>query len=142
MSQSFAHSRREVLLFANLFLCEGSIAGILLSLRICGERPWGVFLSSSPGLVFLCALAVFAISITGICYRVLEHRRSPSASFRLVVGMNLVTIVLILLTGEIMVRAGVRNSLQFETVGSTVLKPKSWEATKARYHALLDQAKG
>ena len=56
--------------------------------------------------------------------------------------MNLVTVVLILATGEIAIRAVSRSSVEGETVGRVVLKPKSWEAVSQHYRQLLDQAHG
>lgn len=142
MASEHSLSKREIILFCALVLSEVTFAVVLLALHIRGERPFEVFLVSKPGLALLCASAAFVLGGAVVFYQTFDHLRSPSRSFRLVVMMNLITVMLLLLTSEILVRAGVTYKLQFETVGGLVLTPKSWEATKARYRALLDRAQG
>lgn len=134
-------SKRDSLFFVALCLAETSLAVMLTALYVKGERIFEVFLSARPGLVFLGAVVGFLAGGIGILYRYREHKRSPSRHVPMVVAMNLVTVVLILMAGEIVVRAAVRDYFQFEAVGGggLVLKPKSWEETKARYGKLLDQ---
>lgn len=133
-------SRRDALFFVALCLAELSLAAMLTALYTKGERTFEVFLSARPGLVFLGAVVGFLAGGIGILCRYREHKRSPSRQVPMIVAMNLVTVVLILVTGEIVVRAAVYDYFQFKAVGKNlVLKPKSWEATQARYRKLLDQ---
>lgn len=134
-------STHDLFLLASLFLMEASIATVLLALHIKGERPLEAFLSSRPGLMFLCAVGAFLVGGIAIVREVRAYTRSPSRTLHLTVAMNLITVLLILLAGELAVRANVRNFFQFEALGGNlVLAPKSWEATKHRYRQLIDQA--
>jgi hypothetical protein len=56
--------------------------------------------------------------------------------------MNLVTVVLILITGEIAIRAGSRNSQEGEQIGSVLLRPKNWDAVVLHHRQLLDRLGG
>jgi hypothetical protein len=135
-------SKRDLLLLAFLCLLETSIVVILKALHVKGDRSFDVFISAKPGLVFLCAAIVFLIAGVGIINLYLANRQAPSRYFRLIVAMNLVTVLLILVTGEIAVRAGSRIYLDGEAFGNVALVPKNWETTKARYSALIDKSSG
>jgi hypothetical protein len=52
--------------------------------------------------------------------------------------MNVITVVLMLVTAEITVRAAVRSYYGYETVGHTVLVPKDWEAIRSYYLKYVD----
>ena len=135
------HSEHEDIPFhASLFLFELSLAVMAMAMYMRGERPFDVFLPSNPGMVFVCAIIVFLIAGAVIISRYLAHKRSPSRHFRLVVTMNLVTVLLILLTGEIIVRAGSRSYRDSEVFGSIVLKPRDWNKVRLRYLEMLEGA--
>ena len=124
----------DLSLLVSLFLGELSIGGMLIAWYMKGDRSFSVFLSSRPGLVFLCAGIACLASGSVIINQYLANRRSPSRHFRMIVAMNLITVVLLLIGGELAVRVGSHNIL--ETAMST---PKSWEATKVRYRQLFDR---
>ena len=92
-------------------------------------------------MAFLCAISAFLIAGAGIISRYLALKRSPSRQFRLVVAMNLVTILLSLLTGELIVRAGSRSHLDGEAFMGVVLKPKNWEQAQRRYPQSLEKSR-
>lgn len=54
--------------------------------------------------------------------------------------MNLVTLVLILVTGELAVRTGARIDKGYELFGDLLLKPKDWEVVRRSYLEYADQA--
>jgi hypothetical protein len=56
--------------------------------------------------------------------------------------MNLVTVFLILITGEIAMRIVTRSSPEGETLGSTVLRPKNWETFALHNRKLLERGAG
>jgi hypothetical protein len=133
-------SKRDLFLFAALFLLESSIAAMAMLMHRKGERLFAVFLSSRPGIAFLIAIAAFFIAGWVIVHQ--YHLASQWARlhhFRLNVAMNLVTVLLILITGEIIVRVGSQSSQDKEVFGNVVLKPRNWERTKLRYRQLFEK---
>lgn len=124
MTSETSLSKRELLLLTSLFLFESAIAVMLMAMYMKGERPFQVFLSSRPGLVFLCAVVVFLISGTDLVHQYLVNKRSPSGRFPMIVMMNLVSVLLIVIMGEIAVRAGSRSHMDGEVFGNVVLKPR------------------
>jgi len=142
MVRDVALSRRDLLLLALLFLLETAIVVTLKALHLKGDRPFDVFFSTKPGLVFFCAGIIFLIAGAGIINLYLANRHSPSRYFRPIVAMNLVTVLLMLVAGEVAVRAGSRIYRDGEVFGNVELAPKNWETTKAHYRALLEKASG
>lgn len=135
-------SKRDLLLLAVLFLLESGFVVTLKALHMKGERTIEGWILSATGLVFLCAGSVVLLAAAVIVRLYLAHKRSPSRSFRLIVAMNLVTLLLILVTGEIAVRAGSRYYLDGEAFGKVALVPKSWETTRAHYRDIIQKASG
>lgn len=131
---------QELFFLASLFLVELSVAGILIAMHMKGERIFIVFLSSRPGVVFLCAGVTLLLGGVAVVRRYLENRQAPSRQFRLIVTMNLVTALLILLMGEVLVRVSARDSLEGEVLGKKELVPKNWNAVMLRNRQLLDEA--
>lgn len=134
--------KNNLLLLASLFVWELSIAGLLMGMYMKGDRPFAVFLSSKPGMVVLLTIAAFFIAGAAIIHQYLASKRSSSRHFRLIVTMNLVTVLLILIIGEIALRAGSRNSKEGETIGKVMLMPKDWKTVASHYRQLLDQVGG
>ena len=133
-------SKRDLFLFAALFLFESSIAAMAILMHRQGERPFAVFLSSRPGLAFLIAIAAFFIAGWVIVHQ--YHLASQWARlhhFRLNVAMNLVTVLLILITGELVVRVGSQSSGDREVFGNVVLKPRNWERTRLHYRQVFEK---
>jgi hypothetical protein len=133
-------AKRDLFLLASLFLVESSIAAMLITHHIKAERPFAEFLSSRAGLAFLCGAVVFLVSGTVIIRQYLANKRSPSRHFYLIVTMNLVTILLMLITGELTMRLLSRDHVQGETLGSRVLTPRNWDKVALYNRQLLDQA--
>ncbi|MDK2742416.1 MAG: SGNH/GDSL hydrolase family protein [Nitrospira sp. BO4] len=142
MASNETLSSRDLFFLASLFLVELSTAVVMKAIHMKGERPFDVFVSTRPGMAFLCAVVAVLIGGTVVLRRYLTNRRSPSPSFRLIVMMNLLTVVLTLIVGELAIRGVVRKDLGYEKVGKVVLKPNSWQAVKGYYNRLLDQEDG
>lgn len=140
MTSETSLSKRELLLLTSLFLFESAIAVMLMAMYMKGERPFQVFLSSRPGLVFLCAVVVFLISGTDLVHQYLVNKRSPSGRFRMVVMMNLVSVLLIVISGEVVVRAGSQSHLDGEAFGNVTLKPRIWN--KVIHRQLIENTSG
>ncbi|MBK9308221.1 MAG: hypothetical protein IPM58_14340 [Nitrospira sp.] len=132
MTPETSLSKRELLLLTSLFLFESAIAVFLIALHLKGERSFQGFLPSRPGLVFLCAVVVFVMSGADLVHRYLVDKRSPTGRFHLVVMMNVVSVLVIVITGEIVVRTGSRSHMDGEVFGNVVLKPRSWDKARSR----------
>jgi hypothetical protein len=135
-------SQRDRLLLVLLFLLEASMVIILKTLHMKGERTIEVFALSTMGLVFLGASLVLLVTGVVLIHLYRSHRRSPSHYFRLILALNLVTVFLMMVAGETIVRAGSRIYRDGEVFGNVALVPKNWELTKAHYRALLEKARG
>lgn len=135
------HSRKnETLLLVSLFIFELSLGIMALTMFLKGERSVAEFLFRPSGMAFSGALCAFVISGAVIVSCYAASRRSSSRNFRLIVAMNLVTMVLLLVTGELAVRASVSISSGYELIGTLPLKPKDWEAIRRYYLEYADQA--
>jgi hypothetical protein len=134
--------KRDALFLALLFLLEASLVVLVLALHIKGDRSLGVFISRPAGLIFLCASIVILGAGGCILHLYREHRRSPLRYFRLIVAMNLITVLLIFVIGEIAVRAGSQIDRDEEVFGWVALVPKNWDLTRRHYRALIEKAGG
>jgi hypothetical protein len=133
---------KHLLLLASLFLWELSITVMLMAIYMKGDRPFAVFLSSNPGVVFLVTIAVSLIAGAVIIHQYLASKRSPSSRFSLIVMMNLVTVIVVLMTGEITIQKKSVSSIEGETLFGTVLRPKDWDKVALYYREITHQASG
>jgi hypothetical protein len=117
----------DVPLFIALYVWELSIMAVAMAIYIKGERPFTVFLPRKPGMAFLCAVAISFIAGWLILRSYQASRSSRSRHFTFVVMTNVLTLLLILITSEITIRAWSRDSIEGEVLGGRVLIPKSWE---------------
>jgi hypothetical protein len=131
-----------LLLLAALFILEMSLTVMAMALYIKGQRPFATFLSSNPGGLFLMAVAGALPAGAMIVWQYLVSKRTPSRHFRLIVTMNLVTVLVILITGEIAIRIVTQSTPKHEILGNIVLKPRHWKAVASHYRQVLDQAAG
>src|SRR5688572_20241269 len=132
-------SHNTLLLLASLFLAELSIMAIAMAIHLKGERPFGVFLSSKPGLVFLLAIAVLLVAGAFIICQYWTSKRSQSSHFRLIVTMNLITVILIFITVEISPRLISHSVTEGEAVSNIVLVPKKWDNIASYFREYLTQ---
>lgn len=132
--------KKEMRLFASLFILELSLAVMAIALYMKGARPIAVFLSSSAGKALVVAISVGILTAIIIVLQYVASRRTSSRHFWFVVGLNLMTVIVGLFVGEVAVRLGVHTSGEGEVFGTIVLKPKSWTTVSAEYRKLLEQA--
>jgi hypothetical protein len=123
---------------ASLFLGELSIMAIVMAIHIKGERPFAEFLSSNSGLVFLLAIAVSLIAGALIICQYLVSKRSQSSHFRLIVTMNLITVILVMITVEVSLRLITHSVKEGEAVNGIVLLPKKWDNIALYFREHLD----
>jgi hypothetical protein len=125
-------------LLTSLFMGELCLSVMAMAIYMRGERPLAIFLASKPGAVFLLAVVILFTAGAFIVWHIsLYHRQ-----FRLVVTINLVTVLLILITGEITLRILTRSSPEGETLGSVVLRPKNWETVVLHHRQIVNQTAG
>lgn len=129
--------KQEMRLLTALFILELSLAVAAIALYMKGARSFLVFLSSRAGMAFILAIPALVLSGAVIVRRYLVTKRSPSSPFRLIVAMNLISVLLILSIGEIAVRAGTEGDETAEVfLNMIALKPRSWERAKLRAQQL------
>lgn len=132
--------KKEFLLLISLFIFELSLAVMAMAMYIKGERPFAVFLSRESGVAFLCAIGPFFLAGWVIVHQYLANKRSPSRHFRMIVTMNLITVLLIVIAGEIAVRAGSQSYSYTVVFGNVELKPRDWERNKLHYRQLFEKS--
>ncbi|MFO0778615.1 MAG: hypothetical protein U0223_13580 [Nitrospira sp.] len=137
-----ALTNQELLLLAALSIWELSIVVIAATLYIKGLQPLDAFLTSKPGMTFLFAITTFFTAGGFVIHYYLLSRRPRSLRFALIVGMNLVTLVLLTVTGELIVRAGSLPSPYGDVFANRPLNPKSWDKVKLRYRQHIEKADG
>ena len=136
-----AHSQeKELLLLVSLFIFELSLAVMTAAIYLKGERPFSVFLSSTAGIGFGLAIPAFVISGAVIVHQYLVYKRSSPSHFRLLVLTNLVSVLLIGITCELVVRVGSHREGDREVVGNIALKPRNWEWAQSYYMRLYEKS--
>ena len=133
-------SKTDLILLGSLFLCELSLTVIAMMIYRKGERPFGVFVFSKPGVAFFVAIALSLIVGTVVILKYIASTRSQSRHFQLIVMMNFVTVVVVLLIGEGTLRLSSRSSKEGETLFGTVLTPKNWDKLTLHYWRRLEKA--
>ena len=134
------HVKTALPLLASLFLFEFSLLIIVMAMYMKGDRPFAIFLSTRPGIVFILAAPVLVAAGTAVIRRYLSSTPTELRRFRLVVTMNLVTVLLIVITCEMALRIWSGPTREGERVGSILLKPKDWEKVAEYNRDLLDKA--
>jgi hypothetical protein len=133
-------SNREFLPLAALFLFELAAVVIAKALHMKGERPFGLFLLSNPGIALCIAAALALLCAWFVIRTFLIDRRSSPRRFHLLLGMNLVTVMLLILAGEITLRFSTRHEGGYDKIGSLTMKPYSWESVRSHYRHRRDEA--
>jgi len=140
MSVGTPRRQNDLLLLASLFLLELSGALIPMALYMKGDRSFAVFLPSNPGIVLCLALGTLVITAVVIFNQYWRRKGLSSRRFSLIVAMNLATVIGMIVTGEITIRAAARDSVEGERVGRLVLKPKNWSTFAQHSRQLIDRA--
>ena len=81
--------KTDVILLGSLFLWELSITVMAMMLYRKGDRPFGVFVSATPGVVFLITIALSLSLGAVILLKYIASQRSQSRHCNLIVMMNL-----------------------------------------------------
>lgn len=135
-------TKQELLFLGSLSIWELSIGVAAASIYIRGLQPLDSFLASKFGMTLLCAITVCFIAGGFVIHQYRLSRRLPSFRLALIVGMNLVTVVLLVITGELIVRAGAHSYPYGNVFVGRPLNPKSWDQLKLRYQQHIEKADG
>lgn len=134
--------KKELVLFASLLTLEVSLAIMVIAMYMKGERSFSLFLSSTPGTAFLLAVLACVLSGAVIVHQYVISRSASSRNFRMILTMNLLTVMVVLLIGEIVVRVSSHNFSQGEEFGNVLLTPKHWDQITVEYQKMLEQHPG
>lgn len=134
-----SYQKNETLLLVSLFIFELSLLVMWVAMYLKGERSFAEFLSHPSGLALGGALGAFVITGAVIVRSYVVSRRSSPRNFRMIVAMNLIAVMLMLVIGEIAVRAAVLSDRGYDLVGTLVLKPNNWEKVKTHYLQYVDR---
>lgn len=102
-----------------------------------GDKQISTFLASRPGLLGLAALLIGMASGTIIVYHYRQSRRCRSKQFAPTVILNLISVVGLLLLGELAVRALSIQTPEGATFMTIALRPQSWGDTVERNREIL-----
>jgi len=121
-------------LLGSLYLCEASIGALVISgYHLSGQREVVSALASHSGSCFIVASILFMLSSAFIAYVYLTTERSRSKRFGLTVMMNLVTLLLVLVIGELAIRLLTVETPEGPVLRNTLLFPRNWQNVAAQY---------
>jgi len=141
MPTSLRHPKTLLLLFA-LFLSELALIVLVIAIYIKGERPFFIFLSSKPGVIFLVAIGVLLGAGVVITRQYLASARTLTHHFCRVAVISLLTVTLFLLIVEITLRANAISSQENEILLGTVLRPLDWSKVALHHRELISHPSG
>jgi hypothetical protein len=141
-SVSVHPQRRDVILFACLWIAELAFVFGALSLHKMGDRALNGWVLSSSGAAFAASVVTLLVSLAWIGREYLRSRASGSRWFTFMVAMNAITVALILVPVELALRLFSRDRPDAPIFMDTVLLPRSWEKVAARNRELALKASG
>lgn len=130
------------LLLCCLFLWEISMAVLALAMSMKGDHSLMSFLASQAGWAFLLVLGIVGFTTVVIVRQYRTSCRVGSSHFRLTVGLNLMMVLVIFVTGEVTVRLGTTAVRDGEEWRSRVLLPRNWGQVTAFYQQLIGSGGG
>ncbi|ULA65111.1 MAG: conserved membrane protein of unknown function [Nitrospira sp.] len=114
-------------LLAALYLMELSALSILFTAYIIDRKPnFLSFLLSRPGYLFMAGVCGLVGAGTVVFSRYAKNSRAGSKTFRLTLGMNLVSVVLFFMAGEGTIRAIYVETTMGDMWGTSYLLPREW----------------
>lgn len=119
-------SMRNLLLVSALYALETALFLGMMALYKKGDRVAGEFWGTTPGVALLGAVLVVMVSSAIIVSEYRKARRDRPRHFVLTVIMNVVTVTIIILAGEISVRIFSVRQSDGVFFGNTRLLPRQW----------------
>lgn len=127
----------DTLLLIALYAGEAAVALLMLCIYKQGDQPAGVYLTTTPGRVGIASLVVICVSLAVVVWRYQIARRAGTRTFALNVAMNVASLTLILIAGEIAIR-GLSVPIAEGTPlfnDELLLMPRDWNDVAANYRA-------
>jgi hypothetical protein len=128
------------MIFFALCAGEAAIFLALVSLYRAATKPdiWS-FLLSNPGLAFVCSSIIIVFSI-GWAIRTVRNCAPTNKKYVfMAIGMNLVLLVMMLGSTEILARLLSKQTAAGETVLGVLLYPKQWSQVAAYHKKVIDE---
>jgi hypothetical protein len=128
------------MIFFALCACEAGIFLALLSLYRAATKPdiWS-FLLSNPGLALVCSSIIIVISIGWAIHTLRKRVSANKRHVFMAIGMNLVLLVMMLGSTEILARLLSKQTAEGETVLGILLYPKQWSQFAAYHKKVIDE---
>src|SRR4029077_5923404 len=104
------------------------------------ESPFTAFLASRAGFIFLVAVLALVISSLVVVYQVRSRFLYNTKQVVATVVLNIWSVLLLLLTAEIVIRAFTVNTPEGPMFAGRLVLPRSWVATAARNQSSLAKA--
>jgi len=105
-----------------------------------GDRPLTVFLASHVGFVLVLACVALVTSTLATIRLFRQHVVTGKNGFAPSLGLNLLSVILVLVTAEVVIRVFAVNTPAGVVFANTLLLPRSWENFAARNRAILSKA--
>ncbi|OQW67524.1 MAG: hypothetical protein BVN29_01180 [Nitrospira sp. ST-bin5] len=117
----------DLWLLGALYLMELSVLSIILTAYVIDRKPSVLsFLLSRPGYLFLAGVCGLVGAAVIVCCRYAPNDQVRSQAFRMTLGMNLVSVVLLFLAGEGAIRALYVDTTMGDMWGKSYLLPREW----------------
>lgn len=128
------------LIFGSLYLVEFSALLAAVGIYKKGDRPVLVFLQSQAGFVVLVAVLVLVTSTLLIICLLRKDTVTRTKAFGRVLILNLWSVVMVLLTAELVIRLFAVITPAGTMFANTLLLPRNWEQFAARHQGILADA--
>jgi hypothetical protein len=121
-------------LLSALFFFEIALALMALTAyRIALKPSFVSFLQSLSGYLFVAAVFGVVVSGVTILHRYNQDDRVRPRVFKLTVGMNIVVVLILVITGEGTIRALYKETPTGDVLGGTYLYPREWGKVVSHY---------
>ena len=124
----------------SLYVLE--LCGLITAMAIYkkSDRPLLDFLASQAGVVCVFAVLGLVTSALGIVYILRKTARPKIKQLYATFVLNLLSVIIVLATAEIFIRAWAVSTPAGPLFANTVLLPRSWERFAAHQRAILAKA--
>jgi hypothetical protein len=125
---------------ACLYALEFSALLASMAMYKKSDRPLLAFLVSQAGVVFLLAVLASVVSALVIVHLLRNTAPPRRKHFSGILVLNLWSVILVLVTAEVVIRVFAVNTPAGVVFANTLLLPRSWENFAARNRAILAKA--
>jgi GDSL-like lipase/acylhydrolase family protein len=131
---------RKLPLLVYLYVLELALLVVLVAMHKKGEKPILAFLNGSSGLVFIIGVAVLVICFAAVVHECRNDRPEYGKSATAVFALNIWSVFLMFAVCEAAIRMFAVSTPPGPVFANTLLLPRKWDETAARYRAILATA--